>query len=362
MSVFRTIAVRSAVSPESTLEVDPLEENQVRKQEKKGCGWTALGYVLGALLALAAPLAVLSELMWLLPVLLVPSVGIALLYRWFGRGPALCTAILQVMMYAVMLGAMGMWIAISATMLPLIALMLASRRPFFEQLRISIASFFLGVVLAVGLLYLSFGGDAIARMLDILPQSLRALPTEWLDQLIASLSEQIASGMTAESFIGFFDEAVAQLTPVYQSNLPGLIFGGALVSALICAPAMAVARGADCVPFREWALPASTTSGLLLILLVSFVLGEAGMQGANVALQAVLDIAVIAFCVQALSSFARRLHQAGKSVGMQRGMIAVLAVLAWFGASLYLAIYGCASALFGSRGALKQYSKKNQDK
>ena len=103
-------------------------------------------------------------------------------------------------------------------------------------------------------------------------------------------------------------------------------------------------------------------AGLLLILLVSFVLGEAGMQGADVALQAVLDIAVIAFCVQALSSFARRLQQAGKSVGMQRGMIAVLAVLAWFGASLYLAIYGCASALFGSRGALKQYSKKNQDK
>ena len=46
---------------------------------------------------------------------------------------------------------------------------------------------------------------------------------------------------------------------------------------------------------------------------------------------------------------------------MQRVMIAVLAVLAWFGASLYLAIYGCASALFGSRGALKQHSQKNQN-
>ena len=335
-----------------------MEDNQVRNPEKKGRGWTALGYLLAALLAIAAPLAVLSELMWLLPVLLVPSVGIALLYRWFGRGPALCAALLQIMVYATMLGAMGMWIAISATILPLVALMLASRQSFFDQLRISIASFILGVVLAVGLMYLSFGGDAIARVLDLLPQSLRTLPTEFLDQLIASLPEQIASGMTAESFIGFFDEAVAQLKPVYQSNLPGLLFGGALVSALICAPAMAVARGADCAPIRDWALPASTTGGLLLILLVSFVLSEAGMQGADVALQAVLDIVVIAFCVQALSSFARRLHLSGKSIGMQSGVLAVLAVLAWFGASLYLALYGCASALFGSRGALKQLSQK----
>ena len=43
-------------------------------------------------------------------------------------------------------------------------------------------------------------------------------------------------------------------------------------------------------------------------------------------------------------------------------VLALMAVLAYFGASMYLAIYGCASALFGSRGALKQHSKKDQDK
>lgn len=338
-----------------------MEGNQVRKQETRGRGWLALGYLLAALLALAAPLIVLAELMWLLPVILAPSVGIALLFRWFGRGPALCAALLQIMAYAMLLGAMGMWIAVCASILPLVALMLASARPFFEQLRIAVAAFMLGVLLSVGLLYISFGGDAIARALQLLPRSLRTLPTDSLNNLLASLPAEITSGMTVEGFIDYFERAIAQLVPVYQYNLPGLLFSGALVTALICVPTMAAGRGADSRPLREWALPASTTGGLLLILLVSLVLSEAGMQGADVAFRAVLDVATVAFCVQALSSFARRLHQAGKSIGMQRGMIAVLAVLAWFGASLYLAIYGCASALFGSRGALKQHSQKNQN-
>ena len=345
----------------SIAEVGPLEENQVRRQNTKGKGWLALGYLLGALLALAAPLAVLSELMWLLPVILAPSVGVALLYRWFGRGPALCAALLQIVADAMLLGAMGMWIAACASLLPLIALRAVASRPFFEQLRVAIAAFMLGILLSVGLMYASFGGDAIARVLQLLPQSLRTLPMESLNHLLATLPAEITSGMTVESFIDYFERVIAQLVPVYQYNLPGLLFGGALITALICAPALAVGRGADYKPFREWALPASTTGGLLLILVVSFALSEMGVQGTDVAFQAVFDIAVIAFCVQGLSSFARRLYQSGKSVGMQRGVVAVLAVLAYFGASLYLAIYGCASALFGSRGALKQRTQKNQN-
>ena len=342
-----------------------MEENQVQKQEKRGRGWRTLGCLLGALLAIAAPLAVLAELMSLLPVILVPSVGIALLYRWFGKGPALFAALLQLLVYAMLLGTMGMWIVVCASILPLLVMLAASARPFFEQLRIAVAAFMLGVLLAVGLLYLSFGGNAIGRALQMLPQlmqeSLRTLPPESVNRLLASLPAEITSGITVEGFIDYFEQAIAQLVPVYQYNLPGLLFGGALITALLCAPLLAVGHGKDCKPFREWALPASTTGGLLLILLVSFVLSEAGVQGADVAFQAVFDIAIIAFCVKALSSFARRLHQAGKSVGMQRGVIAVLAVLAWFGASLYLAIYGCASALFGSRGAMKQHSQKNQN-
>lgn len=342
-----------------------MEENQVRKQDKKGAGRLALGCLLAVLLVFAAPMAVLTELMSLLPVILAPSVGIALLYRWFGRGPALFAALLQILVDAMLLGTMGMWIAVCASLLPLLVLYAASARPFFEQLRIAVAAFMLGILLAVGLLYLSFGGNAIVRALEMLPQlmqeSMRALPTESLNRLLASLPAEFASGMTVESFIDNLERAIAQLAPLYQHNLPGLLFGGALITALLCTPLLAVGRGADCRPFREWALSASTTGGLLLILLVSFVLSETKVQGAEVAFQAVFDIAVVAFCVQGLASFARRLHQGGKGVGMQRGLVAVLAVLAWFGASLYLALYGCASALFGSRGAIKQLSQKNQN-
>lgn len=342
-----------------------MEENQVRRQEKRSGGRLALGCLLAVLLVLAAPMAVLTELMSLLPVILAPSVGIALLYRWFGRGPALFAALLQILVDAMLLGVMGMWIAVCASILPLVAMYAASARPFFEQLRIAVAAFMLGILLAVGLLYLSFGGNAIVRALQMLPQlmqeSLRTLPTESLNRLLASLPAEFASGMTVESFIDNLERAIELLVPLYQHNLPGLLFSGALITALLCAPLLAVGRGADCRPFREWALPVSTTGGLLLILLVSFALSEMGVQGADVAFQAVFDIAIVGFCVQGLASFARRLHQGGKGPGMQRSMVAVLAVLACFGASLYLAIYGCASALFGSRGAIKQLSQKNQN-
>lgn len=358
-------ASAAAVRDFST-EVGSLDENQVWKRKKRGGGWLALGYLLAVLLVFAAPVVVMAELMSLLPVILAPSVGIALLYRWFGRGPALCAALLQILADAVLLGTMGMWIAVCASILPLIALYAASARPFFEQLCIAIGAFMLGILLSVGLLYLSFGGNAIARALELLPQmmqeSLRTLPAESLNRLLASLPAEFASGMTVEGFIENLERAVEQLVPLYQHNLPGLLFGGAMITALLCAPLLAVGRGADYRPFREWALPASATGGLLLILLVSFALNEVGVQGAEVAFQAVFDIVIVAFCVQGLASFARRLHQGGKSTGMQHGVVALLAVLAWFGASLYLALYGCASALFGSRGALKLLSQRNQNK
>lgn len=355
----------SACAPEERRSVIggcPLEQNRTREQRKYRDGRLAAGYLLGLLLAIAAPLAVLLELMWLLPVIVVPAVGVALIYRWFGRGPALFSAVLQIFVDAAMLGAMGMWMAVCASLLPLIPVLAASGRPFFEQLRISIASFALGALLAVVLLYLSFGGDAIARLLRLLPEALRALPTESLNATLATLPAGITSGMTVEDFFDSFGKAIEALIPVYQYNLPGLIFGGSLISALLCTPLLAMARGGDCAPLRTWALPASTTGGLLLSLAVSYILEACGVRGGDVAFQAVLDVTAIAFCVQALASMARRLHMAGRSRGMQRGLVAVIAVLAYCGASLYLAIYGCASAIFGSRGALKQRPHKDSNK
>lgn len=321
-------------------------------------GRLAAGYLLGVLVALAAPMVVLSELLSLLPVIMLPSVGVALLYRWFGSGPALCSAVLQVLVDVMVLGGTGAGIAVCMTLLPLIALAAAARRPFFEQLCIAIAAFALGVLLAAAVLYSAYGGNSIERALRLLPDALRALPPESLDALLASLPAEFGSGLTADALIERFEEAVAQMIPIYTRNLPGMIFSGALVTALICAPALAQARGSDCAPFQEWALPASATGGLLLILVVSYILGAMRVRGAEVAFQAVFDVAVTAFCAQALASMARRMNQDGRSAGWQRGTVAVIGVLAYFGASQFVALYGCASAIFGSRGALSQRQRR----
>ena len=338
-----------------------------RGDVKIGMGKTIAGIALGALLAVATPMLLLMELFSLTMVVLLPSIALVALYRWAGRGPALFSVILMLAFDYWFMGTSLMLAALFASILPPLVLLRMEDQPFFKQLQVSIVAFGAGVFAAVAVLYLSYGGNMIQRAMNLLPAVLRLQPEESLAPIVDVVSQIVGQTLTAESFYALYEAMIAQLIPEFQLQLPRLILSGALFSALACAwisNRMRARRGVavpgSYVPLRGWALPASTTSGLLLILAVSGGMRIAGMDGANTAFNAVYGIAVVAFGAQAMGSMARRLWASPLSSTKQHVLLVVTLALFFLGASGVAAIYGCLSAIFGSRGMLQQRAQ-NRD-
>ena len=333
-------------------------------------GRALIGMVLAFVLAVLSPLLMLTQLFSLLSVIMVPSIGIVLLYRWAGKMPAIFAAMLQMMFTAQFLGSTFMWALFLMTIMPVMVLMRFEKQAFYTQLKAGIASFGAGVVLAVMVLYFSYGGNMIERALMQLPASIKNMPLEAIEPAMKSLSTALGRELTAESFQSVFEDLIVKLIPAYQLNLPGLVFSGALVSAVICVGLNAklrsraenTAEGAW-IPLKEWSLPSSTTGGLLMITLISLIASEAGIQFGDTVFYTVFDIAVAAFCVQALASAARRMEQSNLSPRGRKAVFAIAIIICLMGASYYAGLYGCMSAIFGSKGALRERmeNKKKQN-
>ena len=335
-------------------------------------GRTLGGMALGALLALFAPLLLLLALcpsvpqmlvtgaITLAPAVLLPSIGLIALHRWMGRGPAMFSAVLMFTVDFLFMGPMIAFAALLASILPALLLLRWEDRPFFQQMRFSIAGFGVGMFAAVAVLYIGFGGNMIDRVLGQVPEMMRSFPAEGLMPSLEFMSETLGTTITLEDFYALYDAVIAQMITQYRLQMPECLLTGALITALACTWLSArmrprSVRASGCyAPLRAWALPASTTGGLFLMLAASLVLRFAGMEGAAIVFRAVYGIAVTAFCVQMLASMARRLHLSPMTVRRRRVMLIVTLALCFLGASLVAAIFGCASAIFGSRGVLQQ--------
>ena len=104
--------------------------------EKKSPGIVRLiaGMLLGVLLALLAPIVLMTEMLSLSVVLMLPSIALVVLNRWAGKGPALFSAMLQIMVSSRFLGSTFMWMSFFLTLLPVTLLIRHENKPFFTQL------------------------------------------------------------------------------------------------------------------------------------------------------------------------------------------------------------------------------------
>ena len=337
-----------------------------------GAGRLIFGCLLGVVLAVFAPVLVLTELFSLTMVVFFPAIALMLLYRWAGLVPALLSAMLQMSLTARMLGGAFVWMAFFTGLLPLILLVRCENKPFFTQMKVSIAAFGGGVVLSVMVIYLNYGGNMIERVLTELPRAMRQIPADMLAPAMENLGAALGRELAMEDFYKLFDDMVSTLIPVYQVNLPGLLFSGALVSAVLCTGLSSLmlkkqgrATEGAYLPLRRWALNASTTSGLLMMTAVSLIAYLAGMQQGQALFYTVYNIAAAAFCVQALSSMARHMYASRLKKGTQVFILIAISALCLMGASIYVALYGCTSAIMGRYGALRQrqegYNSRNNN-
>ena len=111
---------------------------------------------------------------------------------------------------------------------------------------------------------------------------------------------------------------------------------------------------------HEWALPGSATSGVLLMLAASYAISAFKLRSGDTVFYAVYDIAVAVFCIQAFASAARRMQAAHTKRGARVLILVVLAVLCLMGGSIFVSIYGIASAVFGSKGMVRERMERNK--
>lgn len=338
------------------------------ENKKRGVGRMLVGMGLGIVLAILSPVLMMTEALSLTVVLMLPSIALVALNRWAGKAATLSSAMMQMCFSAMLLDGACMWMAFFLTLMPAALVIHYENKPFAVQMKASIAAFGTGVVLAVLAAYFVYGKNLIEQVLNRLPQMLRSLPADSMETVMKTYSDLFGRVMSTDDFYHAFDQMIYALTPVYRLNLPGLIFSGALISAVLCVGLNGLMRRKQGIateetvrPLREWALPASVTGGILLMLAVSFVLDAVNFPQGETVFYTVYDIAVAVFCIHALASMARRLHVSPLKHGIKVGIIAVIAVLCLMGASMYVSIYGIASAVFGTKGLLRQrmINKKN---
>lgn len=333
------------------------------KQEEKtlGAGRVVAGCLLGVLLAFLLPMTILTEMMALLPVVMLPSIALVALRRISGGVAAALSGAMQLVVACAYMGGAFMWMYFFMAILPVLVVLRLEKRPFAEQMKASIAAFSAGVLVSVLIFYLIYGGDVVGRMLSILSEAIRELPKASLGVVKEAFSAFDAQSMTAEEFYEAFDQMLEMLSGTYRLNLPALIFAGALISAVVCTALNArirvhqgIAGEDEYLPLVRWALPASVTGGLLLILGISYLLDVSGVKGAESAFYAVYDIAAVAFCIQALSSIEWRMKAFRVKTFARRVVLALVAGAALMGASTYIGVYGLLSALIGTRGVIHQ--------
>lgn len=343
------------------------KQNQEQNPKRKAS--LALGVIAAILLAMLAPMAMLTEALSLTTVLILPAIGLIWIDRWAGRKMAALSAVLMLLFTELLLGGPMMWMAFFTAVLPAFVILRAQQQPFFKQMQTGLAAFGAGIVIAVAILYFSVGGNIIDRLLQQLPEALRSVPLEVLEAPMENLGALMGRELTPEGFYQLFEDMIAQRIPLYQQLLPGMIFSGGLLSGVICvwlSNYMRKRRGTvqegGYRPLGDWALPASTVGGLLLLLGVSCAAYAADMRMGETLFYTAYNLVGTAFCIQAVGSIARRTNQPQIGVQTRRGIAIGVALLWILGGTLYLAIYGCISAVFGSRGALKALRNEKQNK
>lgn len=338
-------------------------------------GNVVLALAIGALL----PFIAILQVSMLLPVLMLCGIFAVRMKARAGWVPplALFGAALASSLY--FLGAPLAAALAAAAMLPALWVTrgMDQKRPFFEQLRGGIAAYAVGLVAAMGIAYLAFGGSMVAKFVNLMREEFARMPDSTLQPIVdalnsafavsgARLSEAYTVQLYRAQLSGVFD----LMQQTYAQALPGALLSGALLSGVISVlwgnwtmARRGMATNESFVGMSGWFLPPQITFGALALLAVSYILAASGYGGGATVFQAVCQLVGAIFMIQALASMDRRMLRAGRSQGRRTALIALVAVgaLLMREFAAVFCVVGVLSALLGSHGAVKRLGDGGQD-
>ena len=338
-------------------------------------GNIALALLIGALMPIIAAM----QVSMLLPVLMICGICAVRMKARTGWVPPLVLFGASLSSSLFFLGAPLTLALAAATMLPALWVIrgLGRKKPFFDQMREGIAAFGLGLVAALGVCYLAFGGNMVARFVDLLRSEFAQMPDSALQPIVDAMNSaftlggvQPAQRFTVEIYRAQLGGILDLMQQAYAQMLPGALISGALISGVLCVfwgnwtmARQGLATNESFIGMARWYLPAQVSVGALALLVVSFILATSGYQGGATVLQTALQLTGAIFVIQAMASMDRRLTRAGRTLTRRRVMLTLTAVgsLLMREFAAVFAIVGILSALFGSRGAFKRRGNGEQD-
>ena len=341
-------------------------------------GKLALSVLLALIIGAAAPVITMLQVGLLLPVIVIGGVFMVFLSIYAGRLPAWLFLTVQLLSASLLVNDTFMWMLLAAGSVPALLSVrgIAMRRPFFEQLRVSIGMFGLGMLAALGIAYSQYGGGMIARATDSLSGLFAQMPDAFFEPFVTAVNAALSGGelpggaITVARYRSMITGVLALAKETYEAALPGTLLSGAAIAGILSTlwgswllARRGLATEESYVPPHRWYLPSGVTGGLSLMWLIAALIAHSGYAGGQSVQSAAFDLLSLAFSVQALGAIDRFLVRRGKSERFRLVAIVAVILLGWVFRLLGLALFliGAASSMFGSHGALHELQNRDED-
>ena len=331
-------------------------------------GKIVVGSVLALILAFLLPQVLMFQLMTF-NLGVVAMAGVALTI-WAGPIPGILLAVAgaanMMYFYGFQVGAVLLPMAVAPPVA--VALGVRGRRPFFQQMQVGLIAFLAGTVVTALLAAIAFGGDIVARVVAMIGEVFDEIgPEVWT--IVQPSMEALDPSITFEQFSEAFGEVLALIQAYYELYLLANLLAGAAVTAIVSVfwgNWLAARRGEATVEsfvgLHGWYLPANLTWGILMTLAAAWILANTAISGGTTTWLVVLELAEVAFVVQALAAIDRRLKARGSTRGRRTAAVVLILLagmlLSGLGVFELLMLVGGASALFGSHGAARPIVEK----
>lgn len=333
-------------------------------------GKIVFGTIVAVIVGLVEPFLLSLQLMLPMPALNVAGVLAVALYAYAGVVPACVLGVLSIAGIVVGFGGSAGLVALPMCLIPPIVILwgLRTPKPFFRQMTVGILAALGATTLSAVLAGIVFGGELIGQLMDMVAETFQANK----DAIWSALQPSFATAgiqLTAEEFSDLYLQLLQLLRMYYEYHSLANLLTGAVLTAVLSVfwgNWLEARRGNATVDsfkgLHEWSLPANVTWGLLMTLVASAVLNVAGVSGGMTVWIVVSDLAQLAFIIQAFSAIDRRLKARGSSRGRRTGTVVLVllasVILSGFALMQILAVAGCASALFGRKGAARPIVEK----
>ena len=335
-------------------------------------GKLIFGIVLAIIVGALTPVITVLEMSLLMPVVLLSGLFMVFLYCYSGQLTAWIYMIVQLATTVALLGTPFLLMMLAAGTVPaLVSIRLITQKtPFFDQMKAMIGVCLGGMLLAVSIAYINFGGNMIERMADVLRKQFDMMPDAFFLPFVEMVNSAIGSaglpGMKVMTVADYRAQMVGVLnlmSEIYQNSLPGALLSGAALTGVLSAlwgnwlmARRGLATNESYIDPVEWFLPRSVTLGLTLTWVVAFILAQTEYPQGETVYYTVFSLASLAFFIQALGAVDRFFFKRGMPDSRRRTMLVltlILGLLFRLFNTMLFAIGAC-SALFGSHGAVRR--------